>query len=266
MGVGVSNAEVIRATSLNDGLAKGVPIALSIRERVRKHGVSTKHFGWWPVVRHQWPWGGASDLRVFQWIAARPGGLGDSPETDLYPSAVPSFDVVPDEPPPTWSLNFHLAVSQVRWALEDERRLSRMRSVPSDDEVAHLTWDSPAPAGALRERYIKHHAARMGLELRQPIVQAWAAGLLGIYALCDPISDRVHVIAVPRPSMRTEGGRLHSWDGPAATWEDGTGCWSWRGLPVPSKIVKRQGVVRVTDILSTMNRDGGPPLSWTGSG
>src|SRR5262249_32208980 len=138
---GANLVDLAWATSLNDGLAQSVPIAVEIRTRMRKAGDHRQWFGWWPIVNHHWPWGGRTEFRLLEedrLSQNTPAHRFDSPEVHLYPTAVPSFDLVTGEYSPTWSLDFQFAATLTDWALREELLIRRARSVPTDDDVAQV--------------------------------------------------------------------------------------------------------------------------------
>jgi hypothetical protein len=131
-GVGAANAEIHWATSMNDALDQAARIAVEVPNAMRQRS--------WPVVRHEWPWGGVHEFRLFQsdqLVEHGSTGLSDSPELQLFATVTPDSAVTPGEFW-LWSLNFDFAVRHVAWALRDERRLSRAAPAPSDRDVANL--------------------------------------------------------------------------------------------------------------------------------
>ncbi len=65
-----------------------------------------------------------------------------------------------------------------------------------------------------------------------PLVEAYETGLWLFWIL-----ER-ETIAVPRPALRIEGGRLHSAEGPAVFWPGGPRYWFWQGVQVERRTIE----------------------------
>lgn len=77
--------------------------------------------------------------------------------------------------------------------------------------------------------------------------------------LDEPISDLPlpadALIAVPRPALRSEGGRLHCATGPAVSWPRGARYSCWRGVQVPARVILHPGTIAVPTIVAERNTD-----------
>jgi hypothetical protein len=80
-----------------------------------------------------------------------------------------------------------------------------------------------------------------------PLVEAVELGLWAFWVLSDEI------IAVPRPDVHLEGGKLHREDGPAIQWPGGARYWYWRGVRVDEAVVLDPRSIRLKDILDELN-------------
>jgi hypothetical protein len=87
------------------------------------------------------------------------------------------------------------------------------------------------------------HFARVWL----PLVDAAVAGL-GMFWVAP-----AEVIAVPRPALGIHDDRLHSEDGPAASWPGGAGYHFWHGVQVPERVILAPETLTATDIADESN-------------
>jgi hypothetical protein len=96
---------------------------------------------------------------------------------------------------------------------------------------AHWQW---------RKAVQTYDAAQCRLPTLRPLVDAWAAGLLFFWIVESRTWSKRSCIAVPRPTLHLEAGRLNRSDGPAVEWKSGTSYWFWEGLHVPKRVAARQ--------------------------
>ena len=85
-----------------------------------------------------------------------------------------------------------------------------------------VTWTAEPDSAPAMERWIT---------LISPLVDAFEAGLW----LCWLTPGQV--LALLRPAVKLEQGRLHCEDGPAITGPGGARLYFWRGIQVPAKLV-----------------------------
>ncbi|MCI0657210.1 MAG: hypothetical protein L0170_09090 [Acidobacteria bacterium] len=78
-------------------------------------------------------------------------------------------------------------------------------------------------------------------------LEAFEAGLWVFWILPDS------VVAVPRPEIHAEEGRLHRRDGPAIVWPEGSGGWYWKGVRVPRHVVEDPSSITSREILDETN-------------
>jgi hypothetical protein len=115
-----------------------------------------------------------------------------------------------------------------------------------------------------------HAAAEARLSVYAPLVRALAAGLGFFWVLERRGHRHRQVIAVLRPAVRVDDGRLHSWDGPAVSWRRRVPArwahgayeaasappleqWFWRGISVPARLATRADRLTVADVASIGN-------------
>jgi hypothetical protein len=90
-------------------------------------------------------------------------------------------------------------------------------------------------------------AVERWLGIVRPLVDAYEAGLWLFWVL------EQEVVAVPRPALRLEDGRLHSEDGPAVFWPDGPRYWFWRGVQVPQRVIEAAETLSAAEIAAEQN-------------
>jgi hypothetical protein len=81
-----------------------------------------------------------------------------------------------------------------------------------------------------------YRSARHRLPTLEPLVRAWSAGLCFFWVVEYRRWSQRRCVAVPRPVLHLDAGRLHRSDGPAVEWRSGTSYWFWEGLPVPRRV------------------------------
>ncbi len=81
----------------------------------------------------------------------------------------------------------------------------------------------------------------------QPLMDAFEAGLWFYWVMKD------EVLAVPRPVIHTQDGRLHSETGPAIHWPEGAQFWFYRGVQVTEQIILRPETLTLEQILKEPN-------------
>lgn len=82
-----------------------------------------------------------------------------------------------------------------------------------------------------------------------PFVDAFEAGLWLFWVLEDA------VIAVPRPAVKSENGRLHCATGPAVSWPDGAHYYFWRGISVPARVILHPENISAREIVAAPNAE-----------
>jgi hypothetical protein len=105
---------------------------------------------------------------------------------------------------------------------------------PDDDFWASVRGD------ALYEQGVRtYESARMRAPVLEPLVAAFEAGL-GFFWMGESKRWRQRwCLAVPRPALHLENGRLHRRDGPAVEWPNGTSYWFWEGLNIPRRVAAK---------------------------
>ena len=100
-------------------------------------------------------------------------------------------------------------------------------------------WREVREEARWKEAVRTYEAARYRLPTLRPLASAWSAGLICFWIVESRAWARRTCIAVPRPALHLEAGRLHRPDGPAVEWKSGTSYWFWEGLHVPKRIAAR---------------------------
>ena len=95
-----------------------------------------------------------------------------------------------------------------------------------DDAVGGFSAAWSAARSAARSA-----ATKRWIGIWLPFVDAAEAGLWLFWVL------ETHVLATPRPALKVVGGQLHSDDGAAVSWPNGTRFWFLHGVQVPKELV-----------------------------
>jgi hypothetical protein len=98
--------------------------------------------------------------------------------------------------------------------------------------AANRRWITPRTAATLAWKAIAASNNKQQ-SIWLPLAHAFEAGLWLVWVL------QREIVAVPRPDIRSEAGRLHASDGPAVLWPRGPRYFFWRGLQVPENIITR---------------------------
>jgi Domain of unknown function (DUF6745) len=100
----------------------------------------------------------------------------------------------------------------------------------ADDFWAEVRADS-----RWREAVRTYESARMRAPVLEPLVTAFRAGLAFFWLVESANWRQRRCIAVPRPAIHLQNGRLDRADGPAVEWPNGTSYWFWEGLHIPRR-------------------------------
>jgi hypothetical protein len=106
----------------------------------------------------------------------------------------------------------------------------------ADDFWAEVRADS-----RWREAVRTYESARMRAPVLEPLVTAFRAGLAFFWLVESANWRQRRCIAVPRPAIHLQNGRLDRADGPAVEWPNGTSYWFWEGLHIPRRAAERAG-------------------------
>ncbi len=220
-------------------------------EEVRRR-VSAGHRIWEPSSSGSWD-------RYSLW---RPDAKYSYPNRDLHsrddPIGAAIIRVARASLGRRWNV-YHTTRSHLRWRssyadLPNPASVYRLALAAADEDASlragHPTreqfgvTDRPDPwrdSGHWQwKRAVKtFEAAKCRLPTLEPLVRAWEAGLMFFWVLEHRHWTKRACIAVPRPSLHLEDGRLHRPDGPAVEWKSGTSYWFWEGLHVPKRIAAR---------------------------
>ena len=101
-------------------------------------------------------------------------------------------------------------------------------------------WREVREQARWKEAVRTYEAAQYRLPTLSPLASAWSAGLLCFWIVERRAWARRTCIAVPRPAIHLNRGRLHRPDGPAIEWTSGTSYWFWQGLHVPKRVAAQQ--------------------------
>ncbi len=80
-----------------------------------------------------------------------------------------------------------------------------------------------------------------------PFLDAYEAGLWIYWVLEN------EVLAVPRPALQIVGDDLHSEDGPAVAWPNGTRYWFWQGVQVLQHVIEQPEALTPAVVLGEQN-------------
>lgn len=118
------------------------------------------------------------------------------------------------------------------------RRLSLMG-------IARSNLRSAALGGAIVAACIQKMERRK--RVWRPLLDAYEGGLWVYWVLED------RVLAVPRPAIRVERGRIHSDRGPAVEWPSGERWFFWRGVRVPRRLIEDPASITIDEISAERN-------------
>lgn len=148
--------------------------------------------------------------------------------TSMQVWGVPRIDL--EETVATRPWTTRRAIFEAAWDPR-ERALLRVARRVAVDELRQP--DSPRSAGlsaAMASAWVpdmKRHRA-----IWQPMLDAFECGLWVFWVQAKGI------VAVPRPEIVGEGNELHSANGPAVRWADGTGWWFWHGVNIREEVLE----------------------------
>jgi hypothetical protein len=110
---------------------------------------------------------------------------------------------------------------------------------PADDVALQIVAETAVAWPAWCDAF---QAAEQSFGVCEPLLKAAEAGLWRFW-----VTER-ELIAVPRPSFRVEGERLHGASGPAVSWPNGARYWFWRGVRVPEQVIAAPRLISLADI------------------
>jgi hypothetical protein len=138
-----------------------------------------------------------------------------------------------------------LATEEAAWAVAESAMLAtaghETESLGVWSAVRSALW-SPPWSAAVR-------SAAGDSTIWRPFAKAAEAGLWRLW-----IAER-EIVALPRPSILVEAGRLHSAVGPAVSWPNGARYWFWRGVSVPEHVIALPRLISVTGIDAQTNAE-----------
>lgn len=239
-------------------LAAGLDRQASIKDALGIRDFSSK---WWPVADHHWPWGGRSEfplLRGPTWSDPPSQSVRERHALSATDEDV-SSQVGRKLGEPYLLLHLTLMSQIAEWALWNEIAISRLRRPLPDHELTReieglLVQNLDQSRRRLVDQHLRYWSGRLNLDLRRPMVHAYAAGLFAFLSVHEKKEDRLTLLLVPRPRTVLEDGAPHRWDGPAVEWDGGASYWFWRGALVGDEVIERGGEVTLEDIVGTWDR------------